>query len=51
MAEKKILSIRIPKYQHDWIKARSKKVKEEDGKFHSMNTIIQEAIDEYMEIK
>ena len=40
-------SIRIPAYQHIWLKNRSTKSKVED-EFESMNSIIVEAIDHYM---
>lgn len=41
------LSIRIPKYQHTWIKKRSESTKV-CGQYESMNDIIQEAIDDFM---
>lgn len=41
-------SVRIPEYQHRWLKARSKSTK--GIEFESMNKIIREAIDEYMGI-
>ena len=40
-------SIRLPKYQHMWIKNRSLSTKGTD-EFISMNKIISEAIEEYM---
>ena len=46
--EKARLCIRIPNYQHEWIKARSNRVKEANGKNKSMNQIITEAIEEYI---
>ena len=43
-------SIRLPKYQHIWIKNRSYGTKGTND-FESMNRIISEAIDYYMGIK
>lgn len=43
-------SIRIPKYQHIWLKNRSECSKNTET-YESMNTIIVEAIEEYMGLK
>lgn len=43
-------SIRLPKYQHIWLKNRSENTKG-STEYESMNTIISEAIDNYMELK
>lgn len=40
-------SIRLPYYQHMWLKSRSESTKGTD-EFESMNKIISEAIKEYM---
>lgn len=40
-------SIRLPYYQHKWIKSRSESTKGTNN-FESMNKIISEAIKEYM---
>ena len=42
-------SIRLPKYQHMWVKSRSENTRGTQD-FESMNKIISEAIDYYMEI-
>ena len=43
-------SIRLPKYQHKWLKNRSESTKGTEN-FESMNSIISDAIEEYMGLK
>lgn len=43
-------SIRLPKYQHKWLKNRSESTKGTEN-FESMNSIISNAIEEYMGLK
>lgn len=43
-------SIRLPKYQHKWLKSRSESTKGTEN-FESMNSIISDAIKEYMGLK
>ena len=43
----KRFSVRLPKYQHEWLKARSISTKGTDN-FISINKIIEEAIEEYI---
>lgn len=43
-------SIRLPRYQHEWLKNRSIQTKGGND-FESMNSIISEAIDEFMGVK
>ena len=43
-------SIRLPKYQHQWVKNRSESTRGTDN-FESMNSIISDAIEEYMGLK
>lgn len=40
-------SVRLPIYQHKWLKARSNSTKGTDN-FISINKIIEEAVDEYI---
>lgn len=41
-------SIRLPKEQHAWLKARSECTFDEKGQRISMNRILSEALEEYM---
>lgn len=43
----KRFSVRLPLYQHEWLKARSNSTKGTDN-FISINKTIEEAIDEYI---
>lgn len=43
-------SIRLPKYQHQWVKNRSESTKGTND-FESMNSIISDAIKEYMGLR
>lgn len=43
-------SIRLPKYQHKWLKNRSDSTRGTES-FESMNSIISNAIEEYMGLK
>lgn len=43
-------SIRLPKYQHQWVKNRSESTRGTDN-FESMNSIISDAIQEYMGLR
>lgn len=43
-------SVRLPEYQHKWLKNRSNSTKDTE-EFESMNKIISEAIDYYMELR
>lgn len=43
----KRFSVRLPVYQHEWLKARSISTKGTDN-FISINKIIEEAIEEYI---
>lgn len=43
-------SIRLPKYQHQWVKNRSESTRGTDN-FESMNSIISDAIEEYMGLR
>lgn len=43
-------SIRLPKYQHQWVKNRSESTKGTEN-FESMNSIISDAIQEYMGLR
>jgi hypothetical protein len=38
---------RLPQYQHEWLKVQSE-YQSEKNKYTSMNTIISEAIEQYM---
>ena len=43
-------SIRLPKYQHQWVKNRSESTRGTEN-FESMNSIISDAIEEYMGLR
>lgn len=43
-------SIRLPKYQHQWVKNRSESTRGTEN-FESMNSIISDAIQEYMGLR